>query len=208
MHNFFNSQMCQEFTNVNTKKLLQNTVHNRNVTNRAYPNLKKVIRSVGHLGLNNCEPFLDTPHNNSSARLSPSLSARNVPIAAQPNSTAKSSSPVPGEASTNYEVQTDKMSLFEANTPAPDSQQSDSKLDLPSAPSPGLVLYNNEEQADLAFLVGQNDSQLWRFPAHSFILEDASSFFKALATTVKDNTETKEIRINWCEHDIFDMILK
>lgn len=198
--------MCQEFTNVNTKKLLQNTVHNRNVTNRA--NLKKVIRSVGHLGLNHCEPFLDTPHNNSSARLSPSLSARNVCIIGQANTTAKSSSPVPGEASSNYEVQIDKMSLFEGNTPSPDSQLSDSKADLPSAPSPGLVLYNNEEQADLVFLVGQNDNKLWRFPAHSFILEDASSFFKALATTVKDNTETKEIRINWCEHDIFDMILK
>lgn len=200
--------MCQEFTNVNTKKLLQNTVHNRNVTNRAYPNLKKVIRSVGHLGLNHCEPFLETPHN-TSARLSPSLSARNVGIVAgQANTTTKSSSPVPGEANTNYELQADKMSLLEANTHTPDSQQADSKVDLPSAPSPGLVLYNNEEQADLAFLVGQNDSQLWRFPAHSFILEDASSFFKAIATTVKDNSETKEIRINWCEHDIFDMILK
>lgn len=198
---------------MNTKKLLQNTVHHRNVSSRAYPNLKKVIRSVGHLGINPCEPFhLETPHNNSVARLSPSPSARNVAVVTgQPNATTKSPSPVPGDATPNYELQIDKISLFEASTPTADSQQSDSKMDVPSAPSPGLVLYNNEEQADLAFLVGQNDSKLWRFPAHSFILEDASSFFKALAMTVKDknsNAETKEIRINWCEHDIFDIILK
>ena len=160
--------------------------------------------------MNLCEPaFLEAPAGTSTARLSPSLSVRNLGTSQLTTGSTKSSSPVPSESNLASELPIDKMSLQELSAPI-DSQLRDSRLDLPSAPSPGLVLFNNEEQSDLVFLVGKDESKLWRFPAHSFILEDASSFFKAIASANEKNSnkETREIRINWCEPDTFHAILK
>ena len=195
---------------MNTKKLLQNTTHNGNINIRAYPNLKKTIRSVGHLGLNSCEPFLEAPPTSNCARLSPSLSVRNL-VSSQPtNGSTKSSSPVPVESNLVSELPLDKMNLVELNTSI-DLERRDSRQELPSAPSPGLVLFNNEEQSDLIFLVGKDEKNPWRFPAHSFILEDASSFFKAIASANREKflgNEATEIRVNWCEPETFEAILK
>lgn len=199
--------MCQEFQNVNTKKLIQNTVHGGNLSSRAYPNLKKAMRSVGHMGLNPCE-FLEPP-NSTSARLSPSPSIRTLGVATQ-QTVAKSSSPVPpAESTLNGEIPVDMKNSVELSMGG--QLDSGSRLDLPSAPSPGLVLFNNEEQSDMVFLVGKEENKLWRFPAHSFILEDSSPFFKALATARKEkaaNNERTEIRVNWCEPETFHAILK
>ncbi|CAG2111666.1 unnamed protein product, partial [Medioppia subpectinata] len=58
----------------------------------------------------------------------------------------------------------------------------------PSAPSPGLVLFNSEEQSDIVFLVGEDEANIWRFPAHSFIVENASPIFKAIVdSTDREN---------------------
>lgn len=74
--------------------------------------------------------------------------------------------------------------------------------DAPSAPAPGLVLYNSEEQSDLIFNVGpSNDGEVWRIPAHSFVIACASPVFAKLV----DSGE-KEIAINASPQD-FQVLL-
>ncbi|CAG2107514.1 unnamed protein product, partial [Medioppia subpectinata] len=82
----------------------------------------------------------------------------------------------------------------------------------PSAPSPGLVLFNSEEQSDIVFLVGEDEANIWRFPAHSFIVENASPIFKAIvdstdrSSAAVDRQITK--KINYCKPEIFRIILR
>lgn len=56
-----------------------------------------------------------------------------------------------------------------------------SEAGAPSAPSPGLVLFNSEDQSDLIFIVTMDsaeDEDNLKFPGHSFIIKDSSPIFK------------------------------
>ncbi|KAI1303102.1 BTB/POZ domain-containing protein 6 [Halotydeus destructor] len=90
--------------------------------------------------------------------------------------------------------------------------------DIPSAPSPGLVLFNTEEQSDIVFNVGTDQDVLgggksvWRFPAHSFILAEASPVFADIIRTQLDHYGSMmsgnkpEIFIH-CQPEIFHIVL-
>ncbi|CAG2176612.1 unnamed protein product [Oppiella nova] len=80
----------------------------------------------------------------------------------------------------------------------------------PSAPSPGLVLFNSEEQSDIVFMVGNEGEPSWRIPAHSFIVENASPVFKAIVdTTDRTGQQQTTIRqINYCKPEVFRIILR
>ncbi|KAH9530040.1 hypothetical protein DERF_003879 [Dermatophagoides farinae] len=78
---------------------------------------------------------------------------------------------------------------------------------VPSAPSIGHQLFNNEKEADIVFLVGPDKNKLWRFPAHSAFLKDISPYF-ATITNDPNNNNNKEIKIDWCDPEIFEIILK
>lgn len=91
-------------------------------------------------------------------------------------------------------------------------------LQQPSAPSPGLVLFNCEEQSDIIFNVGIdqdviNGKTCWRFPAHSFIVAEASSVFAAVIRTQLDqygiimSGNKPEIFIH-CQPEIFHIMLR
>lgn len=73
--------------------------------------------------------------------------------------------------------------------------------DVPSAPAPGLVLFNSEEQSDLIFNVGTSQGEIWRIPAHSFVLASSSPVFAKLV-----ESGGKEIAINANPED-FQVIL-
>ncbi|KAJ6221627.1 hypothetical protein RDWZM_000172 [Blomia tropicalis] len=184
--------MCQDFKKVSTKKLIRNTVHNINGNINNVGALKKAIRPVG----NHLEPFTYDfiEHSNprsTSPRLSPSPSGRFNTLSGSNRST---NSPIPPINDGDELPSLDKMNIVQ-----------DHHATIPSAPSPGLVLFNNEEQSDLVFLVGKEEQKLWRFPAHSFLLKDVSPFFKAISSAAK---EQREIRVNWVEPDTFHIILK
>ncbi|XP_075676596.1 kelch-like protein 41 isoform X2 [Dermatophagoides pteronyssinus] len=78
---------------------------------------------------------------------------------------------------------------------------------VPSAPSIGHDLFNNENEADIVFLVGPDKNKLWRFPAHSSFLKNVSQYF-ATITNDPNNNNNKEIKIDWCDPEIFEIILK
>lgn len=88
---------------------------------------------------------------------------------------------------------------------------------LPSAPSPGLVLFNTEEQSDIVFTVGIDQEAInthtaWRFPAHSFIVAEASPIFAEMIRTQVDPYRgipgvKPEIRIH-CPPEIFHILLR
>lgn len=78
---------------------------------------------------------------------------------------------------------------------------------VPSAPSIGHELFNNENESDIVFLVGPDKNKLWRFPAHSAFLKDVSPYFAAI-TNDPNNNNNKEIKIDWCDPEIFEIILK
>lgn len=85
--------------------------------------------------------------------------------------------------------------------------------ELPSAPSPGLVLFNTEEQSDIVFNVGVDQEgghgSVWRFPAHIFIVAEASP---VLATLIQHELDAHpgrkpEIPIH-CQPEIFQIMLR
>ncbi|XP_054168895.1 BTB/POZ domain-containing protein 6-B-like [Oppia nitens] len=90
----------------------------------------------------------------------------------------------------------------------------------PTAPSPGLVLFNSEEHSDIVFMVSNDSRPVWRFPAHSFIVENASPVFKAIvdsggggggfggADRTADAKQQHIKQINYCEPEIFYVILR
>lgn len=98
-------------------------------------------------------------------------------------------------------------------TPCPsDWTSSLSPAPLPSAPSPGSVFFNSEHQSDVVFMVG-NPPNVWRFPAHSFILEPAIPIFRDVFA--KDNLPQSEeseecwiIDINDVSPDVFQYLLR
>lgn len=77
----------------------------------------------------------------------------------------------------------------------------------PSAPCLGFALFNNEEQSDIVFMVG-GENDLWRFPAHSVILLEASPFFKNILNECDKNNNRHNIRIDWCNPTSFQTVLK
>ena len=82
--------------------------------------------------------------------------------------------------------------------------------DEPSAPSPGLLLFNSEELSDIVFLVGLNEDK-WRIPAHSFVVADASRVFQEIiANTKLDSTredQKPEIAVT-CQPEVFHAMLR
>lgn len=64
--------------------------------------------------------------------------------------------------------------------------------DCPSAPSPGLVLFNTEDQSDISFIVGTSDTDTWRFPAHSFVLSDSSPVFANIISTLNNHRSVND----------------
>ncbi|RWS12858.1 BTB/POZ domain-containing protein 2-like protein [Dinothrombium tinctorium] len=84
---------------------------------------------------------------------------------------------------------------------------------LPSAPTPGLVLFNSEEQSDIVFNISSdpNGSEGWRFPAHSFIIENASSALKQIIEKKRQQISTTdaprpEIFVR-CKPEIFILMM-
>lgn len=108
----------------------------------------------------------------------------------------RATTPTNAEKADPNKLPIDEMSLDES-----------AKATGPSAPCLGLVLYNNEEQADVVFLVGP-DHKPWRFPAHSVILLEASSFFKDLLSHCDPNNNQRNIQIDWCDPTSFEAVLK
>ncbi|XP_013786433.1 BTB/POZ domain-containing protein 6-like [Limulus polyphemus] len=79
---------------------------------------------------------------------------------------------------------------------------------LPSAPSPGQVLYNSEDHCDVILLVGQGE-KCWRFPGHSFILCSASPVFQSLlAREVTNGDSVSILKIEDVEPCIFEILLR
>ena len=91
-----------------------------------------------------------------------------------------------------------------------DSGISDQDDDSPSAPSPGLLRYNNEDEADVVFLIETEDQkQPWRIPAHSVVLESVfSEYFASIAATAMISKKPLEVRIKNCDPDTFEAVLK
>ena len=80
----------------------------------------------------------------------------------------------------------------------------------PTAPPSGLVLFNTEEQSDLVFLVGNSSEKMWRFPAHTFIVKEASPVFKWLVESQNNNKENSKIQccITCCQPETFHIIMR
>lgn len=85
----------------------------------------------------------------------------------------------------------------------------DRKRDSPSAPSPGLVLFNSEEEADIIFNVAVDyPKDVWRIPAHSFILSGSSPVFRSLVNLPMDKTSTKQEINVFCQPELFYSMLR
>jgi len=87
----------------------------------------------------------------------------------------------------------------------------------PSAPSPGLVLFNNEEESDIIFIVTKDinsNQDKWRFPAHSFIMKDASPVFQTIIQLVNQepafptDSNNKPLINLQCPPEIFHMMMR
>lgn len=84
----------------------------------------------------------------------------------------------------------------------------------PSAPSPGLVLFNSEEQSDMVFNVGTDASDMWRIPAHSFVVSGASPVFQAIIDSRQNSlgvnyhagNKKPEIQV-YCQPELFQAML-
>ena len=112
------------------------------------------------------------------------------------------------------------MTILAENNSRSISREIDSDNDVPSAPSPGLVLFNTEELSDIVFNVGNhensiNDKSVWRFPAHSFIVAEASPVFadiiKAHMPNIDHNgsvTANKPEIFIHCQPEIFHLMLR
>ena len=88
--------------------------------------------------------------------------------------------------------------------------KNDRTLVGPSAPSPGLVLFNTEDQSDIVFNVGTSDGETWRFPAHSFIVGDASPVFEHIINSQRQanlNGSKPEIFVH-CQPETFHAMLR
>ena len=200
--NFVFFQVCYKINRVDTKKLLKNTDHNNSNNHERY--FGKQSKSVLHLGPSFGDIFLDTASALSSSGLSFSQSSRAIWCPRQSLKSTSSTSALCD--TTNRPLEKSRMHRSSTQTAIAGEQ-----LDLPSAPSLGYILFNNEEQADVIFLVGTHKDNIWRFPAHCEIIKNSSSFFNAVSVTIereKRNNNLLEIPINWCEPEIFQMILK
>ncbi|XP_022252307.1 BTB/POZ domain-containing protein 2-like isoform X2 [Limulus polyphemus] len=79
---------------------------------------------------------------------------------------------------------------------------------LPTAPTPGQVLYNSEEQHDVIFMVGKGEN-IWRFPCHSFILRDASPAFQSLLICEVTNWDrVLTLTVEDVEPHVFEKLLR
>ena len=83
-------------------------------------------------------------------------------------------------------------SAASAAHPTPTTGRRDSSV--PSAPSPGLVLFNSEEHSDIVFNVGVANESTWRFPAHSFIVAEASPVFESIVNSQRDQINSYSTR--------------
>jgi hypothetical protein len=84
---------------------------------------------------------------------------------------------------------------------------------LPSAPSPGLLLFNSEEQSDMIFNVGVDPTDMWRIPAHSFVVHGASPVFQAIIdsrhNSLGNNFGDKKPEIQiYCQPELFQAMLR
>ncbi|XP_074605389.1 BTB/POZ domain-containing protein 6-like [Brevipalpus obovatus] len=88
----------------------------------------------------------------------------------------------------------------------------------PSAPSPGLVLFNSEEQSDLIFIVTMDSSNHrpdrddLKFPAHSFIIKESSPIFKEIIHQLNQrqsnqNSDQKPIINIQCRPETLHMLM-
>ncbi|XP_015782913.1 uncharacterized protein LOC107360710 isoform X2 [Tetranychus urticae] len=90
--------------------------------------------------------------------------------------------------------------------------------EAPSAPSPGLVLFNSEEQSDLIFIVTMDDREDdgLKFPGHSFIIKDSSPIFQDIVNQIgqrqKSPSDSKPIINIQCRpetlHNLMSYIYK
>lgn len=89
----------------------------------------------------------------------------------------------------------------------------------PSAPSPGLVLFNSEEQSDLIFIVTMDSSNHrpdrddLKFPAHSFIIKESSPIFKEIIHELNQrqsnqNSDQKPIINIQCRPETLHMLMR
>ena len=113
------------------------------------------------------------------------------------------------------------MTIANSSTTSSSSAKTDknvNRTEEPSAPSPGLVLFNTEDQSDIVFNVGIDQDVAtgqggWRFPAHSFIVVEASPVFATIIKTQLDHHEEMmtgnkpEIYIH-CQPEIFHIMLR
>lgn len=111
--------------------------------------------------------------------------------------------------STQSSSTNDQSSTSSSPTSSLSTQQCESEqmVIIPSAPTIGHHLYNDEKDADIVFLVGLEKNNLWRFPAHSLILKNTSSYFRKIIIG-KNNNNNREIIIDWCDPLTFEIILK
>lgn len=85
---------------------------------------------------------------------------------------------------------------------------------MPSAPSPGLVLFNSEEQSDLIFIVtmdSNHDKDDLKFPGHSFIIKDSSPIFKDIIHELnqrQNNSDQKPIINIQCRPETLHMLMR
>lgn len=104
------------------------------------------------------------------------------------------------------------MTVKDEDVPAPVSIVKE--VEAPSAPSPGLVLFKREEQSDIVFIVGTTESEIWRFPAHSFVVAETSSVFANIVSSLNNSnnngengSSNNEIFVH-CDPEIFHIMLR
>ncbi|XP_076333753.1 BTB/POZ domain-containing protein 6-A-like isoform X2 [Tachypleus tridentatus] len=107
----------------------------------------------------------------------------------------------------NLQRQSSRVSTYSVTPSDLTRIQNDSSI-LPSAPTPGQMLYNSEEHHDVIFMVGKGEN-IWRFPCHSFILYEASPAFQSLLfweVANRDNVRT--LTVEDVEPEVFEKLLR
>lgn len=189
-------QICQDFKNINTKKLIRNTnyslQHSSRINKKNDNGAAAALVIQGALSATNqSKPKLDVKDNSS---ISKSPSFNNINQVENANCTLLG-----------------KMSIEGA---CYDSSEALKQGDVnPSAPSHSSLLFNNEEQSDLVFLVGMDETNVWRFPVHSCVIQEASPLFKDIVCAENSDNNNNlidkpQVKINWCDPDTFHIILK
>lgn len=85
---------------------------------------------------------------------------------------------------------------------------------MPSAPSPGLVLFNSEEQSDLIFIVTMDsnpEKNDLKFPGHSFIIRESSPIFNDIIHEInqrQSNSDQKPIINIQCRPETLHMLMR